>query len=71
MEIKNILLIFAKENERTSVMDGQVTIKLQADNGSVADFLRQLANEIEAVDSYGDVEDFETAIGCVISVEEE
>ena len=60
-----------KKNERTSVMDGQVTIKLQADNGSVADFLRQLANEIEAVDSYEDVEDFETAIGCVISVEGE
>ena len=52
-------------------MDGQVIIKLQADNGSVADFLRQLANEIEAVDSYEDVEDFETSIGCVISVEEE
>jgi hypothetical protein len=52
-------------------MDGQVIIKLQADFGHVADFLRQLANEIEAVDSYNDVEDFETAIGCVISVEEE
>ncbi len=51
--------------------ENQVIIKLQADNGHVADFLRQLANEIEAVDSYGDVEDFETAIGCVISVEEE
>lgn len=51
-------------------MDGQVIIKLQADNGNVADFLRQLANEIEEVDSYEDVGDFETPIGCVISVEE-
>lgn len=51
--------------------ENQVIIKLQADSGYVADFLRQLANEIEAVDSYEDVEDFETSIGCVISVEEE
>lgn len=65
------MLTFVSETKRTGVMNGQVIIKLQADNGSVADFLRQLANEIEAVDSYEDVEDFETAIGCVISVEKE
>lgn len=51
--------------------ENQVIIKLQADSGHVADFLRQLANEIENAEFYGDVESFETSIGCVISVEEE
>lgn len=49
----------------------QVFIKLQADYGSVADFLRQLADEIEASENadYEDVKDFETSIGCVISID--
>ena len=65
------MLTFASSNRKEKIMDGQVIIKLQADNGNVADFLRQLANEIEEVESYEDVEDFETPIGCVISVEGE
>lgn len=49
----------------------QVYIKVQADYGHVADFLRDLANRVETADFYYEVENFETNHGCVCFVEED